>query len=626
VNNKEDPQGIYTELLEEMKLLRERVKENSEEREVESLSALTFEELKEGLKISGVLLAEGVHNGIFYPGSEIQKMVKNYKKNIIGMDMTVEHEKTDEYGDRKVGKVTHVEFNPTLNAALYSAEITDEDAVNDIEGNKFGATSMRIKERKVTVGDFTKAVDLTPMNNTLTQFPACTNCNVFHIEDLSLKYYGIREGDEKEMDKEVTDTVEDTEELQYKCPICNSNLNSYQLFLKHWEEEHRMEYGKYDTTYFDKVSKELLQDLTKDILGEQEDKEKEEMSIKELAELLSAYTKCIGKCMKGGKSMKECYEGCKGELSVEEHGATEAETKAMKTRCAKYPISPKVEHGGNVTKPGQYASVSEDMFADPCNYKYPMDDAHIMAAWAYASKPENKTKGGYSDAEWSWMRARIKKRMKATGHKVTEKSEELEEDTNKEGTEEVEEGETELKRTRCPYCKELYESLSKHLSRCDKRKSILTKLFQCNFCEKNFKHEKELVEHLGECNDYKLAQAELSKEEKEGDKVEEEKVEEKVEEKKETEKETKVEESKETETKEEEVKETKEEEKKVPEAKEEAKEETKESEEKVEEKIVEEKPEPLTPKEAYDKVMKSKESTIDKAVKLMLEGEKDRWE
>lgn len=100
--------------------------------------------------------------------------------------------------------------------------------------------------------------------------------------------------------------------------------------------------------------------------------------------------------------------------------ATEEELAAQKKRCAKYKTSPKPDHGGHITKPGRYENISEDMFADPCNYKYPMDAAHVMAAWAYVSKDGNQAKGGYSDAEWSWIKGRIEKRMEAEGHEIAE--------------------------------------------------------------------------------------------------------------------------------------------------------------------------------------------------------------
>ncbi len=93
---------------------------------------------------------------------------------------------------------------------------------------------------------------------------------------------------------------------------------------------------------------------------------------------------------------------------------------AMKARAGKYPVAPHVEQGGNITKPSEYASIDDDMFADPVNYKYPIDDSHVMGAWGYISKDENQAKGGYSDSEWTWMKNRVQKRMEAAGHTIQE--------------------------------------------------------------------------------------------------------------------------------------------------------------------------------------------------------------
>ena len=91
---------------------------------------------------------------------------------------------------------------------------------------------------------------------------------------------------------------------------------------------------------------------------------------------------------------------------------------AMKARAAKYPVAIHTEQGGNISKPSEFASIADDSFADPVNYKYPIDDVHVMAAWAYISKDENRAKGGYSEQEWTWMKNRVQKRMEAAGHTV----------------------------------------------------------------------------------------------------------------------------------------------------------------------------------------------------------------
>lgn len=90
--------------------------------------------------------------------------------------------------------------------------------------------------------------------------------------------------------------------------------------------------------------------------------------------------------------------------------------KAQRARAAKYGIG--IKDGGNVTKPGEFSDLSDDQFADPVNYRYPIDAEHVMAAWAYINKPENRAKGGYTEEEWSKMQNKVKAAMKKFGHDV----------------------------------------------------------------------------------------------------------------------------------------------------------------------------------------------------------------
>jgi len=106
-------------------------------------------------------------------------------------------------------------------------------------------------------------------------------------------------------------------------------------------------------------------------------------------------------------------------LEQEGEGEQAKSKDAATERCGKYPVSFK-EGVGHLTKPEEYANVEEGSFGDPCNFKYPMDEEHLMAAWAYVSKPENKTAGKYSDEEWTWIQNRIKEKMKSAGHEVEE--------------------------------------------------------------------------------------------------------------------------------------------------------------------------------------------------------------
>jgi hypothetical protein len=87
-------------------------------------------------------------------------------------------------------------------------------------------------------------------------------------------------------------------------------------------------------------------------------------------------------------------------------------------RCARTPVKFK-EGKGHLTKPAEYMHVSDDDFADPCNYAYPMvPEARLRAAWQRLHQEENRIAGGYTVEEWQWMKNRVAKRLKALGVKV----------------------------------------------------------------------------------------------------------------------------------------------------------------------------------------------------------------
>jgi len=93
--------------------------------------------------------------------------------------------------------------------------------------------------------------------------------------------------------------------------------------------------------------------------------------------------------------------------------STEEEKKAQQARSKKYGIA--ILEGGHVTKPSQYASVSDGMFADPVNYNYPCDnETRAKAAVRYFGMPRNYEK--YSESArnkvWGRMKRLAKKHMK----------------------------------------------------------------------------------------------------------------------------------------------------------------------------------------------------------------------
>lgn len=116
-----------------------------------------------------------------------------------------------------------------------------------------------------------------------------------------------------------------------------------------------------------------------------------------------------GKVVKGGrhKTKSEADAHMKA-LMANVKEATEEDKKAQQARSKKYGIG--IKPGGNVTKPADYASVADDDFADPVNYRYPLSPAaRAVNAITRFNDSGNKTAGGYTDAEWAKMGQRIAK-------------------------------------------------------------------------------------------------------------------------------------------------------------------------------------------------------------------------
>lgn len=112
----------------------------------------------------------------------------------------------------------------------------------------------------------------------------------------------------------------------------------------------------------------------------------------------------------------DVLEVIEGHELLAKDAATEEEKKAQETRANKYGIA--VKEGGNVTKPTEYSGITDGEFADPVNYRYPIDEGHVMAAWAYFSVDANQAKGGYTDEEWAGMKKKIVVAMKKYGHEI----------------------------------------------------------------------------------------------------------------------------------------------------------------------------------------------------------------
>jgi hypothetical protein len=79
--------------------------------------------------------------------------------------------------------------------------------------------------------------------------------------------------------------------------------------------------------------------------------------------------------------------------------------------------APAKKPGGHQSPPLGYPQ-SKEKYADPQNYKYPIDSAeHVHAAWSYIH--QEKDRAGYSPEELSFIEDRIRAAGKRYGIKFS---------------------------------------------------------------------------------------------------------------------------------------------------------------------------------------------------------------
>jgi hypothetical protein len=118
--------------------------------------------------------------------------------------------------------------------------------------------------------------------------------------------------------------------------------------------------------------------------------------------------------LEAGKRLIKVYSVVDALLALSDAPPTDKELQAE--RSSKYGIA--IKEGGNVTKPTEYSSIPDKEFADPVNYRYPIDASHVVAAWAYWNQPKNQTQ--YSAEEQKKITSEIKAAMKEHGHAVAD--------------------------------------------------------------------------------------------------------------------------------------------------------------------------------------------------------------
>lgn len=88
----------------------------------------------------------------------------------------------------------------------------------------------------------------------------------------------------------------------------------------------------------------------------------------------------------------EVWEGIVNKLKEMKRMSEQTEQERLhqeqKARAGKYGIQPK--QGGSLTKPGEYEKIPEDQFADPVNWRYPVDAEHVKGALTYFNQPDNR--------------------------------------------------------------------------------------------------------------------------------------------------------------------------------------------------------------------------------------------
>jgi len=94
------------------------------------------------------------------------------------------------------------------------------------------------------------------------------------------------------------------------------------------------------------------------------------------------------------------------ESVIFEFSASKEDKAAQEARSKKYKIA--IKDGGHVTKPGEWASVPDDQFLDPVNYRYPCPDANqTRAAASYWGQADNQAQ--YTSQERSIINERLDK-------------------------------------------------------------------------------------------------------------------------------------------------------------------------------------------------------------------------
>ena len=202
--------SVVKELLAENTELRKRLKDLEEKPGFSSAIHILSEA---PLKITGVLISEGVWKGIKYSYEEMVKALPKFEK-LKGLVM---HGKTEEFKDRPIGELTKVSKDDILRAIVFEAIITDEEAAKKVKEGVFDAVSLKGEFKELDTSKTPpEGKDYTPIEWSLTGSPACETCLIFSVQELCrslgenfIRESGSIEGTGGNMSEDILEIRED---------------------------------------------------------------------------------------------------------------------------------------------------------------------------------------------------------------------------------------------------------------------------------------------------------------------------------------------------------------------------------------------------------------------------------
>lgn len=116
-----------------------------------------------------------------------------------------------------------------------------------------------------------------------------------------------------------------------------------------------------------------------------------------------------GKWIKKKKKMEELEELSEGkeieEDEIDKFASREEGKEKQEVRAEQYKIG--IKPDGNIAKPFSYTNVPDSEFADPVNFRYPLNRDRVLPAIQYFNQEDQGVSSDYSTQEWAIIGNRI---------------------------------------------------------------------------------------------------------------------------------------------------------------------------------------------------------------------------